>query len=417
MRKFRINQRWIDDILVLLMLCISGNPAFVQTRPFGKLIYGLMLILLLIVSRFRIKVKTLKQSAFWLALLFVIFTAQYMTLGQITILGSLNFTAKLLCAILLTSYLGDRLPKTAIRVMSGVCVVSLVFYLINLTGIRFTSPLDLKMKVEPLIVYTQSYDDPLDPFFRNSGMFWEPGAFAGYILATLLLFIDHPKQLWTDFKWQSVILIVSLLTTASTTGYITFAVLLLFVILKWGAKGYAKYLVYLIAVLLIVGSVIAFNKLEFLGQKIQRELLLTERQTDSDVNLSRSGSIIFDMQYIISHPVFGNGLSGLTRFRFHLGVYDEEDLEGFGNGFSGCIASMGLLFMLTYLISIGLNKTLGAKWMVILIVILLLQGEYYLNYPWFMMFPFIQFGKEREKKPRRKLKIVWSKAARNELPS
>lgn len=411
MMKLRINQRWIDDTLVLLMLCISGNPAFIYSPRFGKIIYGLMFLLLLVCSRLKVKVVALKQSAFWLALLSVIFVAQYLLLGQITILGSLNFATKMLCAILFASYLGNRLPKTAIRVMSVICAVSLVFYLINLTGVRFTSPLHLATRSQSLIVYTQSWEDPDSTVFRNSGMFWEPGAFAGYIIATLLLFVDRPQLLWTRFKWHSVLLSVALLTTTSTTGYITFAMLVLYFILRQDAKGYTKIIIYLTAGLLVVGSVIAFNKLDFLGQKIKKELLATERQTETDINVSRTGSIVFDMQYILTHPIFGNGLSGQTRFRFHLGIYDEDELNGFGNGFSGCIASMGLLFMLSFLIAIGLNPNLNARWMVILTLVLLLQGEYFLNYPWFMMYPFIQFGARtaKENKPRKVIRFVWNK--------
>lgn len=412
MTKLRISQRLVDDILVLLMFCISGNPAFNSAPGFGKIVNIVMLGLILIVSGLRIKTKALKESAFWLILLSIIFLVQYLTLGEITVFGSLNFATKMLCAILLASYVGPRLPATAIRVMSGICAVSLVFYLINLTGVRFTSPLHLDTKTEPLIIYTQSWDDPYhQAIFRNSGMFWEPGAFAGYIIATLLLFIDRPRLLWHKFKWHSILLFVALLTTTSTTGYIAFAVLLFFFILRWNAKGKGKIYAHVAATLLVILAVLAFFKVDFLGQKIQRELQMTERQTDADVNVSRSGSILFDIQYIVTHPVFGNGLSDNTRFRYHIGTYDKEDLEGFGNGFSGCIASMGLLFMLVYLISIGRNRTLRSKGMVILLVILLLQGEYFLNYPWFMMFPFIQFGKEAitPRKKHNAIKLVWNK--------
>ena len=410
MTTLRINQRIIDDILVLLMFCISGNPAFNSMPGLNKVVNIVMLMIILAASGLKINAKALKESSCWMIFLSIIFLAQYLMLGEITVFGSLNFATKMLCAILLASYIGARLPATAIRVMSGICAISLVFYLINLTGVRFTSPLHLDTKTEALIVYTQSWDDPYhQSIFRNSGMFWEPGAFAGYIIATLLLFIDRPKILWNRFRWQTLLLSVALLTTTSTTGYITFAVLLLLFILRWNSKGKRKVYTYIAASLLVIIAVVAFFNVDFLGQKIQRELQMTQRQTDEDVNVSRSGSILFDLQYIVTHPLFGNGLSDNTRFRFHIGTYDKEDLDGFGNGFSGCIASMGILFMLAFLISIGLNKTLTAWWMVILVVVMLLQGEYFLNYPWFMMFPFIQYGSSRRpSSPKRKIRFIWN---------
>jgi hypothetical protein len=419
MGKYRIKQRYIDDFLVLLMFCISGNPAFVSTAPLGKFVYGLMLLVILLVSGFKIKREALKQSANWIILLAVIFGCQFLLLGQITVLGSLNLIVKLLCAILLASYMGRRLPDTAIRVMSGICLVSLVFYLINLTGVRFESPLDIDMKSKSLIIYTQTWDDPhKDIIFRNSGMFWEPGAFAGYIIATWLLFVDQPQALWKKHKVSFLIMFLSLLTTTSTTGYITFVILLLYFLFQGNRKGYGKWIAYGVATIVLLGAIFAFNRIDFLGQKIQREILASENLTDSDVNDSRIGSFIFDLQYITSHPVFGNGLSDQTRYRFHLGLYDKESLDGLGNGFSGCIASMGLLFMLAYLMAIGFNRTLRAWWMVVLMVILLLQGEYYLNYPWFMMFPFLNFGSVRESPARKqKIRFVWNKTQENESQS
>ncbi len=403
----------MDDVMMLLMFCISGNPAFTLTQPLGKVIYGISLVIFLVVSGFKIKQAALKQSAIWIALTGIIFVTQYLQFGYITILGSLNLVVKILCAILLASYLGDRLPRTALRVMTGICAVSLIFYAINLTGVRFHSPIKITTKGESLIIYTQTWEDPYDgEIFRNSGFFWEPGAFAGYIMAVLLLFVDQVKLLFSKYKWHFAILTLALLSTTSTTGYITYALLMMFFIFQWGLKGKHRIFAFLAAGMIVAGTAFAFTHFDFLGQKLRKEMMATENQKDSDVNFSRMGSLIFDMQYILSHPVFGNGLAGVTRFRYHLGTYDEEDLSGFGNGFSGCIASMGLLFMLAYLVSIGANGTLRARWVVILLIILLLQGEYFLNYPFYLMFPFIQYGPHLPKKKKKyKLKLRWHKKA------
>ena len=409
MMKLRVNQRIIDDVLMLLMFCVSGNPAFTLTEPLGKVVHGVFLIIVLAASGFKIRQTALKHAAIWIVLTGCIFIAQYLRFGYITLLGSLNLIVKILCAILLASYLGERLPRTALRVMTGICIVALVFYAINLTGVRFHSPIKITTKGESLIIYTQTWEDPMDQsLFRNSGMFWEPGAFAGYIMAVLLLFVDRVKLLFGKYRWHFAILSLALLTTTSTTGYITYALLMVYFIFRWGITGRKKIYAFVAAAVILAGASYAFTHFEFLGEKIRDEMTATEKQKDSDVNFSRMGSLIFDMQYILSSPIYGNGLAGVTRFRYHLGTYDEEDLSGFGNGFSGCIASMGLLFMLSYLIGIGTNRTLRARWVVILLIILLLQGEYFLNYPFYLMFPFIQYGpKLPDKKRKYKLKLRW----------
>ncbi len=413
MMKWRVKQSHIDDFLVLLMFCISGNPAFNFTEPLGKLVFGLYLLVLLLAFRFRIKKSVLARSVAWMLFLAIIFVAQYLQFRYITVPGSLNFAVKLLCAILLADYLGERLPVPALRVMTLVCVISLLFYLINLTGVRFHSPIKITTRGESLIFYTQTWEEAFGKgIYRNSGMFWEPGAFAGYIIATLLLFVDKTELLRTRYKIPFILLSISLLTTTSTTGYITYALLLLYFIIQWGRQQKRSVYAWLAAGVVFAGAVFAYLNVDFLGKKIRKEFQIAEMLTEEDqINVSRAGSFVFDLQYISSHPLFGNGLAGATRFRYHLGTFDEEDLNGFSNGFSGCIASMGLLFMIAYLLAIGLNHTLRTKWVVILLVILLLQGEYFLNYPFFLMFPFIHFGSPIPDRWQKKVKkrLVWNR--------
>jgi len=202
-----------------------------------------------------------------------------------------------------------------------------------------------------------------------------------------------------------------LLTTMSTTGYIVFFVLVLYFVFKMGMKGkQQRVFAFLLAGGILALALLVFNKADFLGEKISKELSVSETLTEDDADPSRTGSIIFDLPYILSHPLFGNGMMPETRFRFHLGFFTEEQLNGFGNGFTGCIATMGIVFMLAYLLAIGWNRTLRAKWFIILMVVLLLQGEYYLNYPFFMMFPFIVFGPPLPQKAHRlKFKLVWNR--------
>ena len=416
MWKLPVKQSYMDYLLVTLMYCISGNPAFTETYPLGKIVNGLFLIILLAISGFRIERQALKTSAVWTAFLCVIFAVQFLQFRQITVLGSLNYIVKMLCAILFASYMGRRLQPTAINVMAVICLISLPLYILNLAGILIPALINndgtsLSLNVNSILIYTQNMAEfTRNGLYRNSGMFWEPGAFAGYIIATFLLFVDKPELLLGRYRKQSLLLVAGLLTTMSTTGYILFFIFLLYVIFKLRIFGRSKVYAFLLAGIVIVLGIVVFNRAEFLGEKISKELSVSETLTENDVDPSRSGSIVFDMQYILSHPLFGNGMMPETRFRYHLGLFTEEQLSGFGNGFSGSIAAMGLLFMLAYLVSIGMNRRLRTKWFVILSVILLLQGEYFLNYPFFLAFPFIHFGEMLPAKARsKKIKLVWNR--------
>ena len=405
--KISVPKHWGDYILIFLFLCISGNPAFTSVGMVSKLLYVAMLVLLLVVSGFRIKRETSANIFGWSALLILIFGVQLVTLGHITILGSLNFWSKLLCAMLIASLYGRRFAEINYRVMSWICIVSLFFFAINLTGIRFPSLVPIQTKGESLLIYTQTWINPADELqYRNSGMFWEPGAFAGYIIASMLLFIDDLTVLWKEHNKETIIMIAALLTTTSTTGYIAFTILIFYYVLKTTKN---KIYAVLTGTLLLFGVIVAFTNLDFLGEKIQKEVLDAVELDDTSVSISRFGSMIADAQYIASHPLFGNGLEASTRFRFHSDFYSDEALAAFSNGFSGVIASMGALFFLVFAISILCNRTLDSRWMLLFMVILLLQGEYFLNYPFFMLFPFLDYGSERVG-PKKKIRFIWNAA-------
>ena len=148
-------------------------------------------------------------------------------------------------------------------------------------------------------------------------------------------------------------------------------------------------LVYIVSIPL---AIYAYFNLEFLNDKISDELERTSEMTAQDINFSRTGSMIFDWHYIRKHPIIGNGLVMSTRYADHLGYYDADDLDAFSNGFTGNIACLGITFMLAYLATIYRNRTIYFRKIVILIVVLLLQGEYFLNYPMFMTLPFIDYN-------------------------
>ena len=85
MWKLPVKQSYMDYLIVTLMYCISGNPAFTATYPLGKIIYGLFLILLLAITGFRIERQALKTSVVWTAFLCVIFAVQFIQFRQITV--------------------------------------------------------------------------------------------------------------------------------------------------------------------------------------------------------------------------------------------------------------------------------------------------------------------------------------------
>ncbi|MBP1663538.1 MAG: hypothetical protein H6Q19_678, partial [Bacteroidetes bacterium] len=94
------------------------------------------------------------------------------------------------------------------------------------------------------------------------------------------------------------------------------------------------------------------------------------------------------LMYIRSQPLTGNGLDISTRYRFHPWV--KEDI-GHGNGMSNFAAIWGIPFFLYFLYCVYLFAHHYSRKKIIAVVFLLtivlvLQGEQFLNYPMFLSF-------------------------------
>ena len=96
---------------------------------------------------------------------------------------------------------------------------------------------------------------------RNCGYAWEPGAFAVYICLAIfinLFFFDSDK----NGKLRFWVLVVALLSTQSTTGYLIFMVLILYYILNKNLK------IVLLLLPIAVILVIYLSSLPFMSKKV-----------------------------------------------------------------------------------------------------------------------------------------------------
>lgn len=127
--------------------------------------------------------------------------------------------------------------------------------------------------------------------------------------------------------------------------------------------------------------------------KIEYQYSIATSMDENDVDPGRFGALVMDIQYIKSQPLIGNGLHVKTRYRFH--PFVKGDI-GHGNGMSNIMAIWGIPFFLLWLIcsfiffhriSHSFNTAVAA----IFLVLLLLQGEQFLNFPVFLSFFFLPF--------------------------
>lgn len=166
---------------------------------------------------------------------------------------------------------------------------------------------------------------------RNSGPFWEAGMFV--VILDIALFFNLLKGN-SLFSYKSILLIITIITTFSTTGYIgMFMTISLFVYLNTRSKF--KF----IFVPLII--LIAYNifSLDFMGEKIANQI------DNADVSgVSRFGAILIHMQLIKEYPLLGIG-DGLSTY---MSLY--TDANSTANGLSLVLVKFGIIVGLLYFV-------------------------------------------------------------------
>lgn len=179
---------------------------------------------------------------------------------------------------------------------------------------------------------------------RNSGIFWEPGAFQGF-LNIALLFATRKNRAHAS-KWQFIILVLAVFTTMSTTGYMVLGCILLLrhkVILKTVLSKIKKE--ELKWMLLVAGSAIII--VVFSSGTIWNKF----QNTNSSFAI-RNNDTVQGVELFLEKPVFGWGITE---------ELNEEmvtrQLEVNSNGLLAVLFSFGGMFGMTYfgLMSRGLD--------------------------------------------------------------
>lgn len=373
-------------ILVFVLLFFSGNPL---QELFGKynVLVGTGIALILIKFRIRDKKKFYYNFGKIALLILLIFIGQYLILGFVSWNGAFNFILKIFLGALVVNQLQSHFTTVLFKVVTVLTIISLFGYLL--------------INIFHLPIWGYKLDNTQTSYFlysisnghlmQNDGMFWEPGAFAGVLTLTLVLNFPNLDLIWKNDKTSILIILLGILSTQSTTGYITTFVI--FVFKFWKVKN--KFIAVVVILFSIFIGKYLYENTEFLREKIDHQFEETKFQDKTEYSNTRFGSVVFDWHYIQKHPIIGNGFHESTRYADHIHLQQLTKMGenlGSGNGFSNFLASMGIPFMIGYFAIIFVNfkkVRLDFSIIVVLIVLLNLQGEQWLNFPIFLSIPFI----------------------------
>lgn len=360
-------------MLIILLIFISGSPILNNAFLYGILGLGFLLYSVLFLNMSR-------RRKLWVYMLFfvIIFILQYINLHYISILGSINLLMKLMIGATVMWITKDKFRYIYTDVLFYLSVISLFFYIIGLLGLSIPNLFSNDPNRSSILVYNTLSQSS----YRNCGPFWEPGAFACYLILVPLLFIDNLREFVISNKSKTLVLSVTLISTISTTGYICLFIIIVYYLITFSKNRFISYLIYVPIVLVMISY--AFVKLDFMSEKIE-EQTLSAVDLDGEFSNTRLGSLMFDLHYIKKHPIIGNGLHERTRYADHPSLWGQN--LGHGNAFSNYTAQMGTIAMIVYFLL--LYQAFSKRIIVPIIVLLLFQGEQLLNYPLFLSLPFV----------------------------
>lgn len=270
-------------ILVLMVILASKTVFFgIIHMKVTMLITLLFLILygLYLTKRgiFRIKKKVLMYFAIFTAfqLVLLLFHLDDMFLDINSYMGIIVLLLEVLAiGLLVVSSIEKRdFVRAYVHIIVVIALISLIYFFWSMTNQRAVFNIcniyeNGRISYIALPWYTYGWQTTMDNgyiyncfFGRNAGPFWEPGAFQGFLLIAIFFLLSY-KELFRHRFMIMIILLITLLTTQSTTGYIVFLISLLgysqdYVECLFGRikflnnKKKTKMLIYIISLLFII---------------------------------------------------------------------------------------------------------------------------------------------------------------------
>lgn len=379
--------------LTFLVILISGNPA-IEILGQGLVYIGTFIIFF---SFWYFKPSRITPRDLCIFLLFTsLVLAHLLIYGLIVVNASLGFLIKLSIALLAVRIIPD-FQRRCIRIMVILSSISLILFIPSILNVNLTELLSaFKLPLSGYYhigLYNLRTEE--DGTLRNSGMFWEPGAFAGYlILALLFLMSNISAYTYADKRKYSFILVTTLLSTQSTSGYLALVIMLTFVMLKFNIiKNKSLKILIIPFILLTFAAVfyVAFDKFSFLGEKISDQILEVLQGEDTG-RINRFGNFLYDWEWISERPIFGWSATPVTRQSFDSEVLDLIAVQG--NGLTGFVVKFGLFGFFSFLWFFSkatryVSKSAAVQWFGVGLICLLLNGEQFLSYPLFLSLMFL----------------------------
>lgn len=387
-----------EYVSMLFFLSLCGNVFISFYLPATIYVITVLIFVFLYLNdktiQLRINEAARKNMRLMIVTYLFLFISQYFVFGWNTFPGIVNHICKFIIGAGYIAYMGERFRFVFFKTMYHICLICLPLWLLQ----QFLGGIGGLSWSLGKTIWIYCYREGVD-IVRNCGFFWEPGAMGGYIALLTLLFFNDLSELYRANKWKCIVILATLVSTQSTGGYMSFGMIMI----SYFAVSMRSNLKYIILPVFLGIAQYAYNNLDFLSDKVNHQNEEAEDLAWGEFSSTRMGTLLFDLYYIAKHPLIGNGLHERTRLADHkylTSLFETGEEAMGGNGFSDTVAKWGFIFCFIYgLIFFNTNKELDAKRKLFFLLLLcvILQGEPFMNYPFFLGIPFVRIVYEREK--------------------
>ena len=334
----------VDYVLVWMLIASSGIVGFYDIQRS-----------LVVITLFTFVVWKSRRSNFpvgiykCMVLVLGFIVIQWLYFGVFNLQTNLGFFCRFAIAIFVTQSMTlNSFVRVFVNTIGGISLLAILAHLPILLDPSFNniyqklafsySPSGQDRQLFSMVVYNPSFVDSRFFIPRNSGPFWEPGAFSVFLIIGFWLNRVYQKS----FKnWNSILMLTALITSFSTSGIVSIFVTIIYFSVRWGLQS--KFI--LVGVLGLF--IFVFTNFVFVGEKIEGQFAKTEEQVRRGYGFNRFSSLKADLEDFVKDPIIGRGLSSETRFKGYL------ERQNRNNGISDLLVRLGIFGFIYYLLMLS----------------------------------------------------------------
>ncbi len=388
-----INKRkFIDYSVFTLFIAMSGVPSF-HFKILTVLEFSILLFI------FILRKKSFDVKFLWFFVLLVVVTLlQAFKFQLFPIVTNLGLLLMVFSAYMIVKILGNKFISYYVNILYYMAIVSFVFYFSILLIPSVASLIPVKQSI---LIYNFNVYVWNSSIVRNSGPFWEPGAFAGYLI---IAFIFNFLKEVNIVNKKNIVLFIAIVTTLSTTTYLALFVFFFFIYYNKIKNIFFKAAT---VIIIVLAGVYAYTTFDFLGKKIESQLEVAQTMgIQKSDNTQRFLNILRDMKDFKGHELIGRGGSDETRY--DLAPADEFVIRTVG--LTDILTRVGvfvfivMFYFLFKSICVYLEYLQEQKQMycfgIFIAILITLMSEVYFNFPMYWSLLFLQFVYHKKEKVR-----------------